>query len=100
MALFLPWEKTGINPVCSEGENIFGYIRSNASHALIYYAHNSILYVEVGDFIKPGNTIAYVGRTGLNASGEREENIANRETGVRKRVDACKRDKWDRREKK
>ena len=37
------------------------------SNALIYYAHNSVVNVEVGDIIKPGDVIANVGRTGLNA---------------------------------
>ena len=43
------------------------WIYDPTSHALIYYAHNSVVHVEVGDFIKPGDTIAFVGRTGLNA---------------------------------
>lgn len=43
------------------------WIYDPTSHALIYYAHNSVVHVEVGDFIKPGDAIAYVGRTGLNA---------------------------------
>jgi peptidoglycan LD-endopeptidase LytH len=47
------------------------WIYDPTSHALIYYAHNSILHVEPGDFIKPGDVIAYVGRTGLNASKRR-----------------------------
>jgi murein DD-endopeptidase MepM/ murein hydrolase activator NlpD len=51
------------------GEYIWIY--DPTSHALIYYAHNSVVHVEVGDFIKPGDVIAYVGRTGLNASKRR-----------------------------
>jgi murein DD-endopeptidase MepM/ murein hydrolase activator NlpD len=43
------------------------WIYDPASNALIYYAHNSILHVKVGDLIKPGDVISYVGRTGLNA---------------------------------
>jgi peptidoglycan LD-endopeptidase LytH len=43
------------------------WIYDPTSNALIYYAHNSSVHVEVGYFIKPGDVIAYVGRTGLNA---------------------------------
>lgn len=47
------------------------WIYDPTSHGLVYYAHHSVVHVEVGDFIKPGDTIAYVGRTGLNASKRR-----------------------------
>jgi peptidoglycan LD-endopeptidase LytH len=47
------------------------WIYDPTSNALIYYAHNSVLHVEVGDLIKPGDVISYVGRTGLNASKRR-----------------------------
>jgi len=43
------------------------WIYEPTSNALVYYAHNSLVHIEVGDFIKPGDTIAFVGRTGLNA---------------------------------
>jgi len=47
------------------------WIYDPTSNALVYYAHNSIVHVELGDFIEPGDIIAYVGRTGLNASKRR-----------------------------
>ena len=43
------------------------WIFDPATEALIYYAHNSSLLVQVGDLVKPGDAIATVGRTGLNA---------------------------------
>lgn len=43
------------------------WIYDPTSNALIYYAHNSTLHVEVGQVVKPGDVIADVGRTGLNA---------------------------------
>jgi hypothetical protein len=47
------------------------WIYDPSSNALIYYAHNSVLHVEVGDLIKPGDDISYVGRTGINAYKQR-----------------------------
>lgn len=44
------------------------WIYDPTSHALVYYAHYSIVSVKVGDVIKPGNIIAIVGRTGFIAS--------------------------------
>jgi len=41
------------------------------SNSFYYYAHNSALFVKPGDIIKPGNIIATVGRTGLNAYKKR-----------------------------
>ena len=35
--------------------------------SLTYYAHNEDVFVKVGDRVKPGDWIATVGRTGLNA---------------------------------
>jgi hypothetical protein len=43
------------------------WIYDPTTDALIYYAHNSRLLVETGDLVKPGDSIAEVGRTGLNA---------------------------------
>jgi peptidoglycan LD-endopeptidase LytH len=43
------------------------WIYDPTSNALVYYAHNSKLHVNVGDRVKPGDIIADVGRTGLNA---------------------------------
>jgi len=51
------------------GEYIWIY--DPTSHALAYYAHNSIVLVEPGELVKPGEVIAFVGRTGLNASKRR-----------------------------
>ena len=39
--------------------------------SLIYYAHNNKLFVHVGDIIKPGDKIAEMGRSGLNAYKKR-----------------------------
>jgi peptidoglycan LD-endopeptidase LytH len=39
--------------------------------SLIYYAHNNKLFVNIGDIIKPGDKIAEVGRSGLNAYKKR-----------------------------
>ena len=38
---------------------------------LVYYAHNSEIKVDVGDVVKPGDVIAFVGRSGLNAYKKR-----------------------------
>jgi peptidoglycan LD-endopeptidase LytH len=43
------------------------WIYDVTSEALVYYAHNKEILVRVGDIVKPGDTIAQVGRTGLNA---------------------------------
>lgn len=47
------------------------WVYDPTTNALVYYAHNSALFVAVGDRLKPGDTIAAVGRTGLNASKKR-----------------------------
>lgn len=39
--------------------------------ALSYYAHNEAVFVKVGELVKPGDPIATVGRTGLNAYRKR-----------------------------
>ncbi len=41
------------------------------ARALFYYAHNATVRVEVGDLVRPGDVLATVGRTGLNASQKR-----------------------------
>ena len=38
---------------------------------LVYYAHNATIKVAVGDVVKPGDVIATVGRSGLNAFKKR-----------------------------
>lgn len=47
------------------------WIYDVSSEALVYYAHNKNLLVKVGDIVTPGDTIARVGRTGLNAHKKR-----------------------------
>ena len=42
-----------------------------ASNSLVYYAHNLELIVAVGQIVRPGDLLAYVGRTGLNAAKRR-----------------------------
>lgn len=39
--------------------------------ALVYYAHNKEVFVNLGDIVKPGQKIAIMGRTGLNAYKKR-----------------------------
>ncbi len=41
------------------------------SNALFYYAHNNMVTVNIGDIVKPGEKIAEVGRSGLNAFKKR-----------------------------
>jgi len=50
---------------------IYIWIYDTKTDALFYYAHNSKLTVELGDILKPGDKIAEVGRTGLNAYKKR-----------------------------
>ncbi|NVN92294.1 MAG: M23 family metallopeptidase [Desulfuromonadales bacterium] len=38
---------------------------------LVYYAHNSELFVKLGEIIKPGDQLAIVGRSGYNAEKRR-----------------------------
>lgn len=47
------------------------WIYDPSSDALVYYAHNKGILVEVGDIVAPGDIIAEVGRTGLNAHRKR-----------------------------
>lgn len=47
------------------------WIYDPATDGLVYYAHNATLKVAVGDIVKPGDIIATVGRTGLNAYKKR-----------------------------
>lgn len=47
------------------GRYIWIYDPNSAS--LFYYAHNSTVLAKLRDIVKPGDTIATVGRTGLNA---------------------------------
>ena len=47
------------------------WIYDISSEALVYYAHNLDILVNIGDIVKPGDKIAKVGRTGLNAIKKR-----------------------------
>lgn len=47
------------------------WIYDPTTEALLYYAHNSKLLVDVGALVSPGDSIAEVGRTGLNAHKRR-----------------------------
>lgn len=47
------------------------WIYDTYSDAFFYYAHNSKVVVNVGDIVKPGDKIAEVGRSGLNAYKKR-----------------------------
>jgi len=47
------------------------YIYSPNDNAIYYYAHNNEVFVNVGQIINKGDTIATVGRTGLNAFKKR-----------------------------
>lgn len=51
------------------GKYLWIYDPSNGS--LVYYAHNRELAVGLGDIVSPGDPIAIVGRTGLNAAKKR-----------------------------
>jgi peptidoglycan LD-endopeptidase LytH len=47
------------------------WIFDPSSDCFFYYAHNGSVFVEPGRIVRPGDTIATVGRTGLNASMKR-----------------------------
>jgi len=47
------------------------WIYDTSIDALFYYAHNRKVVVNVGDIVKPGDKIAEVGRSGLNAYKKR-----------------------------
>lgn len=47
------------------------WIYDTYSDAMFYYAHNRKVVVNVGDIVKPGDKIAEVGRSGLNAYKKR-----------------------------
>jgi murein DD-endopeptidase MepM/ murein hydrolase activator NlpD len=57
------------------GSNLKGgkyiYIYVPSMNSFFYYAHNSKVLVQLCDIIKPGDVIATVGRTGLNAFKKR-----------------------------
>ena len=47
------------------------WVYDPANNLLVYYAHNSKLLVELGAVVKPGDLLATVGRSGLNAAKRR-----------------------------
>jgi murein DD-endopeptidase MepM/ murein hydrolase activator NlpD len=47
------------------------YIYEPNSRMMYYYAHNTVLFVDIGQVVEAGQTIAYMGRTGLNAYKKR-----------------------------
>lgn len=47
------------------------WIYDPANDLLVYYAHNSELLKGLGDMVRPGDPLATVGRSGLNASKRR-----------------------------
>ena len=49
------------------------WIYDPANSQLIYYAHNEELFVGLGDIVKPGDLLATVGRSGLNAAKKRSQ---------------------------
>ena len=50
---------------------VYLWIYDPANNLLVYYAHNSKLFVGIGDLVKPGDILATVGRSGLNAAKRR-----------------------------
>lgn len=53
-----------------KGGNIV-YVYDNYSNGFFYYAHLKDVYVNVGDFVKPGTPLGTMGRTGKNAHPSR-----------------------------
>jgi len=47
------------------------WIYDPVGDGLVYYAHNAAVKVALGDIVKPGEVIATVGRSGLNAARKR-----------------------------
>jgi peptidoglycan LD-endopeptidase LytH len=50
---------------------LYLWIYDPANSLLVYYAHNSTIAVKLGDIVKPGDQLATVGRSGLNAAKRR-----------------------------
>jgi hypothetical protein len=66
VALEKEWDSTSI---LRGGKYVWVY--SPAENALYYYAHNNDIFVNIGQILNAGDTIATVGRTGLNACKKR-----------------------------
>jgi murein DD-endopeptidase MepM/ murein hydrolase activator NlpD len=47
------------------------YVFEPVTNSLLYYAHNREIFVKPGDVVKAGTVLAYVGRSGKNASPSR-----------------------------
>ena len=47
------------------------WVYDPANELLVYYAHNEELLVELGSIVKPGDLLATIGRSGLNAAKKR-----------------------------
>ncbi len=47
------------------------YIYEPETKMMYYYAHNTVLFVDIGQIVQAGQPIAYMGRTGLNAYKKR-----------------------------
>jgi murein DD-endopeptidase MepM/ murein hydrolase activator NlpD len=47
------------------------WVYDPANDLLVYYAHNSDIFVELGQVVRPGEPLATVGRSGWNASKKR-----------------------------
>lgn len=47
------------------------WVYDPANNLLVYYAHNEELFVELGAIVRPGDLLATVGRSGLNAAKRR-----------------------------
>lgn len=47
---------------------VYLWVYDPATDCLVYYAHNSGLSVGLGDIVKPGDQLAFVGRSGYNAA--------------------------------
>lgn len=63
-------EKGWLNGSRLRGGNYI-WIYDPGNSLLIYYAHNEELFIEPGTLVKPGDLLATVGRSGLNAARRR-----------------------------
>jgi len=66
VALEQKWDSTS---VLRGGKYIWIY--APTENALYYYAHNNEVFVNVGQIVNAGDTVATIGRTGLNAFKKR-----------------------------
>ncbi|MFZ4542586.1 MAG: M23 family metallopeptidase [Saprospiraceae bacterium] len=63
-------EKCWDTTMVTKGGNYI-YIYEPHSKVMYYYAHNRALFVDLGQIVEPGQTIAFMGRSGLNANKKR-----------------------------